>query len=110
MTSPQKQEGQHDAEADSGLPGNPLASQVRDAPKPEDVTTDAMTLDPGIRSLEGILVRGETDLAVSQIVARCQGIGRQVLGLRGVSYLGGQWIAGRPGIYVGVTLFSLLLR
>ena len=55
-------------------------------------------------------MRGETDLAVSRIVARCQGIGRQVLGLRSVSYLGGQWIAGRPGIYVGVTLFFLLLR
>ena len=43
MSSPQKQEEQRDAEVDAGLPGNPLASQVRDAAKPEDLTTDALT-------------------------------------------------------------------
>ena len=55
MTSPQKQEGQHDAEADSGLPGNPLASQVRDAPKPEDLTTDALTSSDNSVDLEARL-------------------------------------------------------
>ena len=55
MTSPQKQEGQHDAEADSGLPGNPLASQVRDAPKPEDLTTDALTSSDNSADLEARL-------------------------------------------------------